>query len=99
MTTVFSAAIDVLFTDPNLSVAATFSPGGAARIVWSKPDEVWHGLGTGTVAPKRVAEVRVSEIAAPSEGDTVAIDGTTYTIDGVPRRDIDGLVWKFGLKD
>lgn len=100
--TVFAGAVDVLFADPNLSLAATFTPqvgtAKTVRVIWGKPDEVWHGLQTGTVAPERIADVRVSDITAPAEGDSLAIAGTTYTIDGVPRKDTEGLVWRLGLK-
>lgn len=100
--TAFTAAIDALFGDPHLSVAATYTPAAgspvAVRVIWSKSDEVWHGLQTGLVAPKLVADLRVSDVADPAEDDTIEIGGTTYTVDGAPRRDREGLVWKLGLK-
>lgn len=100
--TAFAAAADALFVDPHLSVAATYTPAAGSpldvRVIWSKPDEVWHGLQTGLVAPKLVADLRVSDVADPAEGDTIEIEGVTYTVDGAPMRDRERLVWKLGLK-
>lgn len=100
--TAFAGAVDVLFTDPHLSVAATFTPAGGAavliRAIWSKADEVAHLMQTGAVAPTLIADIRVADVAAPVEGDALAIEGTTYTVDGVPRKDRDGLIWTLGLR-
>ena len=38
-------------------------------------------------------DIRASEIAAPAEGDTIVVDGSTYVIQGEPIRDAERLVW------
>lgn len=38
--------------------------------------------------------VRASDIEAPAAGDTLTIDGTIWTIQGVPARGIDRAIWR-----
>ena len=38
-------------------------------------------------------DIRVSEIAAPAEGDTIEVHGTVYVIQGEAIRDAERLVW------
>ncbi|QLH37697.1 MAG: hypothetical protein HWD60_00010 [Defluviicoccus sp.] len=38
-------------------------------------------------------DVRVSEVAAPVEGDSIEVSDTVYVIQGEPIRDIERLVW------
>lgn len=101
--TVFAAAVDVLFTDPNMSVEAIYTPAAGSpvtvRAIWSRPDDSWSALGAGVTSPKRICDIRMSELADAAEGDTVEIGGETFTVDGEPRRDSDRLVWRLGLKD
>ena len=38
-------------------------------------------------------DIRVSDIAAPADGDTIELDGAVYVIQGEPIRDAERLVW------
>jgi hypothetical protein len=98
MMSVFAAAIDALFADPNLASDAVYRPGGAGpgvrvRIVVRQPDRIGDfgdtRLRTGTM----VFDIRVAEIVAPAEGDTIVVDGSSYVIQGEPVRDAERLVW------
>jgi hypothetical protein len=96
--TVFTGAIDVLFADPNLGVDVIYRTGGAGpgtiiRAIIRQPDWI------GTFGETRIAtatlmiDVRVSDVAAPAEGDTIEMNGTIYVIQGEPIRDAERLIW------
>ena len=96
--TAFTAAIDVLFADPNLGTDAAWRAGGAdpgmpVRVIVRQPDRIGNFGETRIVAATLVIDVRVSEVAAPAEGDTIERNGTVYIIQGEPLRDGERLVW------
>jgi hypothetical protein len=98
----FTAAIDILFTDPNLGVDAIYRTGGRTggageaitlRVIVRQPDRV------GTFGEARITtettlfHIRTSDIPAPAEGDTSEMNGTVYVIQGEPLRDAGRLIW------
>ena len=94
----FAAAIDAIFADPNIARAGLWHAGGAGdpmsvRIVLRSPD----GLGSFGGARLRVetvrVEVRTAEVDALAAGDTIEVDGVTWTVQGAPARDAARLVW------
>ena len=96
--TVFAAAIDVLFADLNLAVDAVYrddgaDPGVPVRAILRRPDRISEFGETHIVAGTVVIDVRVSDVAAPAEGDTIEADGMVYVIQGEPIRDVERLVW------
>jgi hypothetical protein len=96
--TAFAAAIDVLFADPNLAMDAVYRAGGAdpsipVPVIVRRPDRMREFGETRIVAETTVFDVRVSDIAAPAEGDTIKADGTVYIIQGEPTRDAERLIW------
>lgn len=96
--TVFAAAIDALFADPNLGFDAVYRVGGAepgmpVRVIVRRPDRVGDFGETRIVAETLLIDVRVSEVAAPADGDTIEVDGTVYFIQGGPIGDTERLVW------
>lgn len=96
--TVFSAAIDALFADPNLASNALYRAGGGdpgipVRVILRRPDRVVEFGETRIVAETIVFDVRVSQIAVPRADDTIEADGTVYTIQGEPIRDPERLLW------
>jgi hypothetical protein len=95
---VFAAAVDALFADPNLGAAAVFragaaDPGMPVRLIVRQPDRIGNFGETRIAAATLVIDVRVSEVAAPAEGDTIEMSGTVYVIQGEPIRDAERLVW------
>jgi hypothetical protein len=95
--TAFAAAVDVLFSDPNISAAATFIRSGDAardiRVVVSRPDVV-QDYSTARVQTDTVSlEIRVSDVAQPRRGDQIIVGGETRVVQGVPVRDRERLVW------
>ena len=96
--TVFAAAIDALFADPNLGIEAVYRSGGAdpgepVRVILRRPDRIGEFGEARIVAAAVMIDVRVSEVAAPAEGDTFAVDGMVYIVQGAPARDAERLVW------
>jgi hypothetical protein len=96
--TVFTAAIDALFADPNLGRDAVYRAGGAdpgipVRVIVRQPDRVGTFGETRIVTETLLIDVRVSEVAAPADGDTIEVDSTVYVIQGAPIRDAERLVW------
>ncbi len=96
--TVFVSAIDALFADPNLGSDAVYCAGGGepgipVRVILRRPDRVGEFGETRIVAETLRIDVRVSDVAAPGEGDTVEVDGTVYVVQGAPIRDAERLVW------
>lgn len=95
--TAFAAAMDVLFSDPNISAAATYLPAGDVsreiRVVVSRPDVVQDFSSARVHTDTVVVEIRVSDVSQPRRGDRLVIGGETRAIQGVPARDRDRLVW------
>lgn len=94
----FAAAIDALFADPNLGTAAVWRAGGAnpgmpVRVIVRQPDRIGNFGETRIATATLVIDVRVSEVAAPAEGDTIEMDGVVSVIQGTPLRDGEQLVW------
>ena len=95
---VFSAAIDALFADPHLALGVIYRSGGAdpgvpIRVILRRPDRVGDLGETRIVAGTVMIDIRVSEVAAPAEGDIIEASGTVYVIQGEPIRDAEHLVW------
>ena len=87
--TAFTAAIDALFADPNLATDAVYRAGGAdpgvpVRAIIRRPDRIGDFGETRIVTETTTFDIRVSEIAAPAEGDTIEVDSVTYVIQGEP---------------
>lgn len=73
----FAAARNTLFTDPNLSRAAIYTPSGGTavsiRVIYRRPTEE-EGLGSiGHRGVRHLADVRASELVAPAKGDAITI--------------------------
>lgn len=100
--TVFSAAIDAIFADPNMAADAVWRPGGvspgtALRVIAKSPDEVQDYGQSSIISPTLMVDIRVAELAAPKKGDLCVYAGQTYTVPSAPRRDRDGLIWSVAL--
>lgn len=83
--TVFDTALNTLFLDTNLSVAATYTPSGgsgaAVRVIVEHDVEL-ISIGASDVADRRtVIGVRKSDVVTPGKGDTILVGATTYTVD------------------
>ncbi|SDX90311.1 hypothetical protein SAMN05444336_112116 [Albimonas donghaensis] len=95
--TVFDRAVDRLFADPNLGLAAHRVDGlggqSSIRILRRRPDELTTWGGASLVTDADLIEVRVSEAPNLAAGDMLVIAGEAFRVVGEPQRDADRLVW------
>ena len=103
VTSVFASAIDDLFADPNLGLDAVYRAGGAdpglpVRVMLRRPDRIDAFGETRLVAATTLVDIRVAEIAAPEEGDSVVMGGETFIVQGQPLRDAERLVWTLEVR-
>ena len=103
--TIASDALDILFAaSSKISVAATYTPDGGSptpcRVILKMADEPYDaGYGAGAMMPSRIAEVRASEIAVATEGDTITIGGADCPVNAASQPDPDRLLWHLELGD
>lgn len=96
--TIFAAAVDDIFADPNLARDAVWRAGGTGaavlvRIILRRPDRI-GGFGETRIWAETMAiEVRTAEVPNLAEGDGFDLDGETFTVQGAPSRDGERLVW------
>ncbi|MCL4747531.1 MAG: hypothetical protein KJZ83_19275 [Burkholderiaceae bacterium] len=99
---VFAAAVDNLFADPNIARDATYIADGGTpklvRVVPRRADEV-TGFGEARLWSETTRiDLRVAEVPNPRPGDRVEIDGEAFLIQGEPVRDRERLVWTVDLR-
>ncbi len=98
----FAAAVDLLFTDPNIGREAVYiSDGGApmlVRVVSRQADAITDFGDARLWSETTRIDLRVAEITAPHPGDRIEIDGEAFLIQGEPVRDRELLVWTVDLR-
>lgn len=94
---VFAAAVDAIFDDPNIGFDATFTPAGGVagpvRAIDHTESADIEAFGLSRRSDSKVVELRKSEAPTPRKNDSVTIDETVYVINADPERANDGLVW------
>lgn len=96
--TAFDLAADSLFNDPNLAADGLLRLGGtdpaqSIRVIRTMPDR-FANFGDGRfVVDTVLLNIRLSDAAVLSAGDTVEIAGPLFEISGTPTRDTARLVW------
>ncbi len=100
--TALSAAIDLLFADPNMAVAATFAPADGepfpVRIIARRADSVTDFGEARLWSEGASFDLRVSEVAAPKPGDRLILGAEPFVIQGEPVRDRERLVWTLNTR-
>ena len=98
----FAAAIDLLFTDPNIGQDAVYIADGGApvivRAVVRRPDEVTNFGDARLWSETTRVDLRLAEVPNPRPGDRLEIDGDAFLIQGEPVRDRERLVWTVDLR-
>ena len=99
---VFAAAIDNLFADPNIARESPYIADGGSpvlvRVVMRRADEV-TGFGDARLWSETTrVDLRVAEVPAPRPGDRVEIDDEAFLIQGEPVRDRERLIWTVHLR-
>ena len=99
---VFAAAIDTLFVDPNLARDALYIPAGGAprlvRVVTRRADELTSFGEARLWSETTRIDLRVAEVPNPRPGDRIELDGDAFLIQGEPVRDRERLVWTVDLR-
>jgi len=96
--TAFAHALDILFTDPNLSLAALYRAGGAGagqpvRVIRRMPDRLAN-FGEGRFVTDAVmVDLLIAEVPDLAAGDTLEIGNALYELRGQPLRDSERLTW------
>ena len=100
---VFSAAIDAIFTDANMAADALWFPGVAVtgtpvRVIRRAEDAV-SDFGSSRLRSETTrVDIRVSDAATIAANDRVEIDGDTFVVQSKPLRDRERLVWSVDLR-
>jgi len=96
---IFTAALNAIFDDPNVTSPATYRPpaGGlpvTCRVLLDQRDRELAGISGRPVIEGRTLTVRKSEIAAPARGGTFEFANETVAILDDPRcEDALRLLW------
>lgn len=93
----FAAAVDLLFTDPNIAIEAWHRGGDGQftrlQIVPRRSDSV-TGFGDARLWSETFRfDVRVSELPAPRPQEQILVGDETFLIQGEPVRDRERLIW------
>lgn len=98
----FTAAIDMLFADPNIGRDAVYIADGGApvlvRVVARRADAITDFGEARLWSETTRVDLRVAEVPTPRPGDRVEIDGDAFLIQGEPVRDRERLVWTVDLR-
>lgn len=100
--TAFSAALEVLFADPNIGVEAIYTTEGGVpvlvRAVARRADALTDFGDARLWSETTRIDLRVAEVSNPRPGDRIEIDGDAFLIQGEPVRDRERLVWTVDLR-
>ena len=99
---VFIAAIDNVFCDPNIARDAVYVADGGTpvliRAVMRRADEI-TGFGDARLWSETTRiDLRVAEVPNPRPGDRIEINSEAFLIQGEPIRDRERLVWTLDLR-
>ena len=102
MISAFASALDALFADPNIGRDAIYVADVGApllvRVVARRADAVSDFGDARLWSETTRIDLRVAEVASPSPGDRIEIDGDAFLIQGEPVRDRERLVWTVDLR-
>jgi len=103
MDDVFAAAMDDLFTDPNIAADAVYTPaaggvGVSVRVILRRPDQISTFDEARIVSSTMVIQARISEVINPVEGDQFLINGSTCVVQGEPVADTLRMIWTIELR-
>ena len=97
-----SAAIEMLFADPNIGAEAIYTSDGGApvlvRVVARRADAVIDFRDARLWSETTRIDLRVAVVPNPRPGDRIEIDGEAFLIQGEPVRDRERLVWTVDLR-
>lgn len=101
--TVFTAAMDRIYSNPSMAVAAlwmsaTTSEERTIRVIRRAPDRITE-FGAGRfISDTMMVDVRVYDLPDPRPGDLIVIGADSFSIQGEPLRDREQLIWALDLR-
>ena len=97
-----SAALAVLFADPNIGRDAVYTSDGGApvqvRVIARRADAITDFGDARIWSETTRIDLRIAEVPALRPGDCIEIDGEAFLIQGEPIRDRERLVWTGDLR-
>jgi hypothetical protein len=103
MKNAFEQAMAGIFSDPNMTQQATYTPVNGElmtlQVIARRPDEIIGFGETRIHSETTLFDVRTSDILDPRPGDHLTVNGVAYVVQGEPeRRDPDRLVWTLDVR-
>jgi len=101
--TIFAAAIDRIYANPSMAVAALWISAATSeerpiRVIRRAPDRITEFGAARFVSDTMMVDVRISDLPEPRSGDLIIIGTDSYTIQGEPLRDRERLIWSLDLR-
>ena len=99
----FATAIDRIFADPNMAVAALWfaggtGPGVAVRVIRKSPDEITPFGAARIMSETTQLEARVADMPTPAQGDVIRIGAEDFLLQGEPKLDRERLIWTLNMR-
>jgi hypothetical protein len=99
---VFDAAVDLLFADPNIGREAIYTSNGGApmlvRVVSRQADAITDFGDARLWSETTRIDLRVAEVPNPRPGERIEIASEAFLIQGEPVRDRERLIWTVDLR-
>ena len=99
---IFIAAIDTVFCDPNIARDAVYDADGGTpvlvRVVMRRADDITAFGDARLWSETSRIDLRVAEVPNPRPGDRIEINSEAFLIQGEPVRDRERLVWTLDLR-
>ena len=99
----FATAINVIFADANMAVAALWfaggtGPGVAVRVIRKSPDEITPFGAARIMSETTVLDARVADMPTPAPGDLIRIGLEEFLVQGEPKLDRERLIWTLNMR-
>ena len=99
----FASAIDRIFADPNMAVAALWfaggtGPGVTVRVIRKSPDEITPFGAARIMSETTVLEARVADMPTPAPGDLIRLGLEDFIVQGEPKLDRERLIWTLNMR-
>ena len=99
----FATAMNVIFADPNMAVAALWfaggtGPGVTVRVIRKSPDEITPFGAARIMSETTVLEARVADMPTPAPGDLIRIGPEDFLLQGEPKLDRERLIWTLNMR-
>ena len=99
----FATAIDRIFADANMAVAALWfaggtGPGVAVRVIRKSPDEITPFGAARMLSETTLLEARVADMPTPATGVLIRIGPEDFLVQGEPKLDRERLIWTLNMR-